>query len=496
MSNSMNEAFASTLRPNPIESDSIVSKIEGEIPRELNGTLYRNGPNQKIAPKAGTGALHLFDGDALIHAIRFEDGSARYRGRFARTESFEREQAEGEYCFGGLNLSADRALDPQPRSIAPNTNIVAHSGRLFAMVENAPPFELDPVSLDSKGLWEYDGKMLGLSTTAHPKIDGKTGQMWIHGYQPIEPYIQLYVVEPDGSVSLAEAHDAPWPSMMHDFAITENYVIFPLGSMNFDIGPMLEGRRFSDAVKGRSDRPMQFGIRSREPGSPVRWIEAPSCGYMFHPSNAYEEDGKIFMDACTYEDPQGLLDSLDVVRSGGDPRGFTAHPYLYEFDLASETCKETKLSDISAEFPRIDDRLVGYKNRWGYAATAATGQDAGGLFRRITKYDRQGGPSVDRSPVDGQWVGEPVFVPRDAVSEEDEGFLLYLVHDANRDQTAIEILDARTVDSEPLARLWLEQRLPLGFHGNWLQPSRTRPTSSCVGRVRPPRRRVATRRQT
>jgi carotenoid cleavage dioxygenase len=469
MSNPSNDLFASILRPNPVETDYAISRIEGEIPRALNGTLYRNGPNQKVAPAEGNGALHLFDGDALIHAIRFDDGAAHYRGRFARTESFLREQEEGVYCFGGLNIKADRALESPPPKVAPNTNIVPHSGRLFAMVENAPPFEMDPTTLASKGPWNYDDKMLGLSTTAHPKIDGKTGQMWIHGYQPIEPYIQLYVVEPDGSVSLAEAHDAPWPSMMHDFAITENYVIFPLGSIQFDLGPLLEGGRFSDAFKGRAERGMQFGIRSREPGSAVRWFEAPSCGFMFHPGNAYEEDGKIFMDACTYEDPQGLLDSLDCVRGAGDPRGFAANPYLYEFDLASETCKETRLSDITAEFPRIDDRLVGYKNRWGYAATSEPSGDASGLFRRITKYDRQGGASVNRAAVDGQWVGEPIFVPREASAEEDDGFIINLLHDAHRDESAIEILDARAIDAEPLARLWLDERVPLGFHGNWLQ---------------------------
>jgi carotenoid cleavage dioxygenase-like enzyme len=308
-----------------------------------------------------------------------------------------------------------------------------------------------------------------MSTTAHPKIDQKTGQMWIHGYQPIAPYIQLYVVESDGSVSLAESHDAPWPSMMHDFAITENYVIFPLGSIHFDLAPMLTGGRFSDAISGHADRNMMFGIRKREAGSEIKWIEAPSSGYMFHPGNAYEEDGKIFMDACTYEDPQALINSLDIIRSGGDPRGFIAHPYLYEFDLASDTCKESKLSDISAEFPRIDDRLIGYKNRWGYAGTAEPGDDAAGLFRRITKYDRTGGPSVNREVVEGQWVGEPVFVPRTPDAEEDDGFILNLVHDTNTDETAIDVLDARAIDSAPLARLWLEERIPLGFHGNWLQ---------------------------
>jgi carotenoid cleavage dioxygenase len=113
--------------------------------------------------------------------------------------------------------------------------------------------------------------------------------------------------------------------------------------------------------------------------------------------------------------------------------------------------------------------LVGYKNRWGYAATALPGNGAGSFARRITKYDREGGPSVSRPLVEGQWVGEPVFVPRHPDAEEDEGFVLNLLFDAKGDRTAIDILDARAIDAEPLARLWLEERVPVGFHGNWLQ---------------------------
>jgi len=463
--------LAEITRPNPTESDYAIKRIEGEIPRELNGTLYRNGPNQKVLPQAGAGALHLFDGDAMIHAITFDDGQARYRGRYARTESFERTEAENRYCLGGLNLPAEGPLEDPPPGIQPNTNVVPHSNRLFALVENAPPFEMDPVSLESKGIWDYDGKMLGMSTTAHPKIDGKTGQMWIHGYQPIPPFIQLYVVEPDGSVSLAEGLDAPWASMMHDFAISENHVIFPLGSMTFDLQPIMEGKSFNEALSGL-DTPMKFGVRRREPGSEIVWIDAPSPGYMFHPGNAYEKDGKIYMDACTYENPQGLLDDLATVRNArGDYSGFKAHPYLYEFDLAAGTCKETKLSDISAEFPRIDDRRVGHENRYGYAATAEPGEGPAAVFRRITKYDRTGGASQNSTAVEGRWVGEPVFVPRSAEADEDDGFVLNLLHDGKRDETAVDILDARAIDGEPVARLWLEERLPLGFHGNWLGAS-------------------------
>lgn len=460
--------FAEVVRPNGVEADAPITRVEGEIPRELRGTLYRNGPNQHVLPEAGAGALHFFDGDAMIQAIRFEDGRAHHLGRYARTESFLRNEQEGVYAQGGLKTPSERVVEPPVPNHAPNTNVVLHAGRLWAMAENMPPFEMDPRTLESKGLWDYDGKMLGLSTTAHPKIDGRTGQMWIHGYQPIAPFIQLYCVEPDGRVSLAEAHDAPWPSMMHDFAITEHHVIFPLGSVDFDLDVMIEGGTFHDTVRA-NDRPMMFGIRERRPGSEIRWFEAPSRAYMFHPGNAYEKNGRIYMDACTYEDPQGLLDWLDTTRAGVDGMGLKSHPYGYEFDLESGTCKETKYSESTAEFPRIDDRLIGHRNRYGYASTAEPAEGMLGFSRRITKYDRTGAASIHRAAVDGQWTGEPVFVPRSANAEEDDGFVIFLVHDARRDETAVEILDAGALDAAPLARLWLDTRIPLGFHGSWAQ---------------------------
>ena len=464
----MSQAFVNAWRPNPVGANAAIEQIEGEIPRELNGTLYRNGPNQRILPKTGYRSLHLFDGDAMVNAIRFEDGRAHQLGRYVETPSFLREQREGAYCIGGLLTPAEVELDEPVAGTQPNTNIVPHAGRLLALVENAPPFELDPDTLESRGFWDLDGKLLGLSTTAHPKIDARTGQMVIHGYQPMEPFIQLYVVEPDGRVSLAEAVDAPWPGMLHDLAITENHVIFPLGAVHFDIEVLAAGGNFLEAVTGRPDWNMKFGIRRREPGSPTRWFDAPSSSYMFHPGNAYERDGKIYMDACTYPDPSGLLADLATVRDGRAGSGIAAHPFLYEFDLEAGTCKESQLSDIGAEFPRIDDRLIGYENRYGYAAIAAPGEGVGAVFRAITKYDRQGGASVTRPIVEGQWVGEPVFVPRSPDAAEDDGFVLHQLYDGASDRSAIDVLDAQALDAEPLARLWLAERVPLGFHGNYL----------------------------
>jgi len=453
MTNQANELFASIARPNPVESDYVITRMEGEIPRDLNGTLYRNGPSQKIEPAAGSGVLHFFDGDALVHAIRFEDGQARYRGRFAQTESFLREQEEGVYCHGGLNVGPDRALETSLANEQPNTNVVAHSDRLFAMAENMAPFELDPTTLESKGRWNYDGKMLGMSTTAHPRIDGKTGQMWIHGYQPIEPYLQLYVVEPDGSVSLAESHDAPWPSMMHDFAITKNYVIFMDLPILFSFENLAEkGMPFI----WQPEYGARLGVMPRDGGNAdVKWFEIDPC-YVFHPMNAYEQQGSIVMDVARYE---------KLWQAGGDDFD-QAKLTRWTIDTSGGGVKEEPLDDRSIEFPRIDPRCEGLRNRFGYAVS--TDASDGIATERLVKYDLERNTSEFHDFGSGRTPSEAVFVPASPDAAEDEGFLLSYVYDAERNSSDFVILDAQNLTREPLAIVPLPQRVPMGFHGNWI----------------------------
>ncbi len=460
--------FMQWLRPVSEEDAYEITEVIGEIPRALRGTLYRNGPSQRQLPPEGAEAMHLFGGDGYVQAIRFEDGRARFQSSFVRTQSFLAEQEEGRFCMPGLQLGCEDPIEEQ--RVMPNTSIVYHAGRLFALVENASPFELDPETLEPMGHWDYDGRMIGMSTTAHPKIDGRTGQMLIHGYQPVEPYVGVYAVEPDGRVSMAEALEAPWPSMMHDFGLSEHHMILPLCPVYFDAQALAEGKGFDEAVGWRDDLPLKFGIRGREPGSPVQWFEAPTPGYIFHPGNAYEEDGVIYMDACTYLDGKGLLSDLSTIRSGRLTGGLQAVPFLYEFDLATGECRNRQLSDRKVEFPRIDDRLVGFKNRWGYCAADREGAVSliDGTFTSILKYDRMGGSTVSHDLPEAHWGGEPVFAALGDDAAEDEGVVLSLVYDGPNDRSWIYILDAQHIDSEPLARLGLRQRVPLGFHGNFV----------------------------
>jgi carotenoid cleavage dioxygenase len=442
-----------------------VTRIEGAIPRELRGTLFRNGPSQRVPPAEGYEAMHLFDGDGLVHGFRIEDGRVHYTSRFVRDDSYLADERLGPSASDFLNFNVAAPKADAPFRAPHNTNIVWHHGRLMALVEADHPWEMDPRTLESRGRITFTDPPLGMSVTAHPKIDGTTGQMVIHGYQPFPPYVQLYVVEPDGRCSLAETVETPYSVMMHDLALTEHYVIFLLCPVLFELQ---EGKPFRDWLRWAPERGLKFGVRARTADAAIRWFEAPTPGYIFHPGNAYEENGRIMMDACTYLDGGALLDGLAGVRAGRSSDGFGAVPFLYELDLAAGTCRERQLDERSAEFPRLDDRLVAHRNRYGYAVMA----DGPNFFMpagetMIVKYDRQGGHNQYQRFGRGHFPGEPVFVPRSPDAAEDDGFVVTVVANMPAGTSYLAVLDARDVGAPPLAKAHLQHRVPLGFHGNF-----------------------------
>jgi carotenoid cleavage dioxygenase len=467
----LRESLARWLSPASTEDRYTVTDVVGEVPREIHGTLYRNAPNQNVAPAAGVRAMHLFDGDGRVDAFRFEDGRVTHSNAFVRNASFLAEEKRGAYCMPGVVLPADVESDaPEIQGrVQHNTNVVHHGGRLLALVENAAPFELDPDTLEPIGPFDLQGRMLSYSTSAHPKVDGRSGELWIHGYAPFPPFVQLYALDADGNVTFAEPVEMPFATMMHDFAITEHHVIFPLCPIVIDFSVMETGGRFAEALRWEPMRGTRFGVRSRAADAPVRWFEAPTPGYLFHPGNAYEDGDRIHLDACVYRDGSALLEGLRTLRSGRVDPGFHAEPVAYELDLTSGDCRERVIESVGAEFPRCDDRRVGYPNRFGYAVLSHEGGpvSAADYFGNLIKYERGGGGSVVHRLPRGWRIGEPVFVPRHAGAQEDDGFVLAVAYDPTEDASELRILDARRFGGDPLARVKLRHRVPGGFHGNF-----------------------------
>ena len=370
----------------PVRSeDDYELEVVGEIPRELNGAFYRNGPNPQFEPR---GRYHWFTGDGMIHGFFVADGKVKYRNRYVRTPKWRLENAAGRALFNGFD---PRGADPSTQGVdsgVANTNIVWHANRLFALEEAHRPFELDPVSLELKGYAEeYRGRV-----TAHPKVDPATGEMVWFGYgvgeRPFSNTVSYGVTDADGRVVRRDDFEAPFSSMVHDFLVTERHALFPILPLTGDLQRVMRG---GPAYAWDPDKGSHVGVMARDAGvETLRWFTTEAC-YVFHPMNAWEEGETIFADVMEYP-VAPLFPNVD----GSMPQRSSARLVRWIFDLAgdSNTIKRQPLDDLPGEFPRFDERRAGLSYRHGFFA-AKQGRKPDGAFDSIAHVDLRTGKQKD-----------------------------------------------------------------------------------------------------
>ncbi|MEA2625872.1 MAG: hypothetical protein QOD06_1917 [Candidatus Binatota bacterium] len=439
-----------------MEGDAFDLEVTGEIPHGLEGTYYCNGPNPAYEP---LGRYHWFDGDGMVHAVRLEGGRASYRNRWVWGRGLAEERAAGRSLHPGLlDLGGTETFSFKNTA---NTNVVWHGGKLLALVEATVPTELRADTLETVGEYDFGGRLSG-PMTAHPKMDLATGEMLFFGYSPFPPYLQFHVADAAGRLVRSEPIDVAWPSMMHDFAVTERYVLFLLCPVVFSFDDVAaRGGAFS----WEPERGMRIGVMPRS-GGDVRWLATDPC-FVFHPLNAYEDGDAIVLDAVRW------TSGRFVVRHAGSggPQEDEDRAVLHRWrlDLASGTVRGDALDDAECEFPRVDDRLIGRRHRFGWVASRARDDDGvRPFFTAIRRYDLERGDSELREFGAGHGVREPIFVPRSSAAGEGDGYALVLVYDPERNTSDFWILDAARISGEPVARIHLPHRVPYGFHGNWV----------------------------
>ncbi|WP_028936637.1 carotenoid oxygenase family protein [Pseudonocardia spinosispora] len=469
----------------PVREELTITDLQvtGTIPDYLDGRYLRNGPNPISEVDPAT--YHWFLGDGMVHGVRLRDGKAQwYRNRWIRTETVARILGE----------------QPPPRrgsapvaSTGANTNIISHAGRTLALVEGGTAnYELTD-ELDTVGTCDFDGTLPG-GYTAHPKRDPRTGELHAVSYFfGWGNKVQYSVIGTDGRARRTVDVEVTGSPMMHDFSLTENHVIFYDLPVVFDAEQAAAGapmpRAFRTPAKlvmsaligkvkvpdpitamlaksvpsnGRMPYrwdpryPARIGVMPREGDSAdVRWFDVEPC-YVFHPLNAYDEGETIVLDVVRH--PKMFASDFNGPNEG--------QPTLdrWTVDLADGKVRESRLDDRPQEFPRVDERLVGLRHRYGYAmqTMAGTGANAGDA---ILKHDLVNGRTEARQLGAQRRGSEFVFVPSGPDAGEDDGVLMGFVYDTATDRSDLTILDAATM--ETVGAVHLPSRVPNGFHGNW-----------------------------
>lgn len=413
--------------------------VEGAVPAELNGWYLRNGPNPRAA------GAHWCTGDGMIHGVRLEKGRAAwYRNRWVRTESFE-------HSFPLYNPDGVRNL----RSSVANTHVVRHAGKTLALMEFALPYEITN-DLKTLGAYDFGGKLAD-SMTAHPKICPATGELHFFAHGNIfDPHVSYYRANADGELTISRPVDVAGLTLMHDFALTAEHVVFMDLPLVFNLSLALAQQDERDLpYRWDDDYGARLGVLRRDdPYGPVRWFDIDPC-YVFHIANAYDNGNSIVLQVVRYPE----------MWRGSSEFEIDAALWRWTIDQDIGVVEQSQLDDRGVEFPRVDDRLAGLPAR--YSVTVGSG----GLIRydleRDTSCEHGFGAGIGAADRRGA-PGEAVFAPAPGQSDELAGWYLSYVYDPVRDGSDLVIIDASDFEAEPVARVRLPQRVPHGFHGNWI----------------------------
>ncbi len=452
--------------PMGVECDAPDLVIEGELPADLAGAYYRNGPDPLHGPREGD-TYHWFDGDGMIQCFQIGGGRVSWRNRWVKSEKFKRELAAGKRLYGvfGNPMMSDPSVVGAEYNTG-NTHIVHHHGKMLALMEGALPTEIEHGTLETLGTRNFDGQIDG-PVTAHPKFDADTGEMVFFGYSakgPGSPALRYNVADRSGKLTRNEFFDAPFSAMVHDFFVTDTHAIFPIFPLTTDIGRVMSG---GPMMAWEPDKGTHFGVIPRNgTAKDVKWFSMEPR-FMFHMMNAWTEGTKLHADVTASNATQ-FAPKLDG-KMAKDSDGVVPTFRRWTLDLADNTgtIKETLLDDWPCEFPRTDDRVSTKLYRHGYAV----GSDGGKLasFSHLLHYDtHKGNARRAWTPGKDYFLGEAVFAPRVGGTGEGDGYLIVLGFNQGSGKSELFILKAGDLEGGPVAKVMLPTRIPAGFHGSWV----------------------------
>jgi carotenoid cleavage dioxygenase len=463
--------------PTRFEADVLDCVVTGVIPPELDGAFYRMHGDWLYPPKFPDEASLSADG--YISMFRFRNGTVDYRGRYVKTDRYLNQLAARRQLYGYYrNPHSDdpevRDVERPHRRTAANTTPVILAGKLYATKEEGLPYEIDPNTLETLGERDFDGAWRSQTFTAHPKFDPQTGETVAYGFESkglATRDVHVATFDREGRVTWSLDFEVPYASMLHDMALTKNFLIIP-GGGTVTSAERLEAGRPHWAWDRKL--PSYYAVIPRGgQASDVRIFHGPERSIV-HTANAWDDGQTITMDAPMaggntwpwFEDVDGGAFTMNI---------FTIRRVTLDMASNSAAASEEILFDRDVtSFTRIDDRYLAREHRYVWVQYADPDRPFHAALpddprlRPVNCYGRFDLHSREQA----SWFAgpdhvlqEPVFVPRNADAAEGDGYLLGTAHNLVQLRTELVILDARAMTE--LGRVILPFRNAYQVHGAW-----------------------------
>ncbi len=462
--------------PSRVEADVNDLEIEGVLPDSICGTFYQVAPDHQYPPMLGTDIF--FNGDGMVSGFYFADGKVSLRRRYVKTDRLLAQRREGRSLNGVYrNTYTNDPLAAQNNTTA-NTTVMPHNGMLLAFKEDAMPWALNPETLETLGEWNFEGQITSATFTAHPKLDPATGNLLAFSYEAKgdgTPDLAYFEISAQGKLLHEIWFQAPYAAMVHDFAVTEHYVVFPLIPLTVDVERMKKG---GPHFQWQPDLPQLFAVLPRDgQASDVRWFRGPTQGFQGHTLNAFDEDGKVYVDMPV---TGGNIFYFFPQADGyvPPPETLAASLMRWTFDLNSpcEDVQPQPLNDYPCEFPRCDDRYIGRKYEHGILLAfdperpynASNGPMPFQFFNLLAHLNLTTGVTDAWFPGDSGCFQEPIFIPRSPHADEADGYVVALLNLIAEARNELVVLDTRDMQGGPIARIRIPFRMRMSLHGCWV----------------------------
>ncbi|PLB51386.1 9-cis-epoxycarotenoid dioxygenase [Aspergillus steynii IBT 23096] len=392
---------------------SVPCKSEGLIPDEfIAGQYVRNGSNP-LADSNTHGDIHWFDGDGMLTGVFFEKipgfgVKPQFSNQYVLTDVYS--ATRKNRSLYPVIPSMATLVNPSPSRVqiligmvrayiivfasllkiiarpikrigAANTNIVHHDGRVLATNEIGPPMRVLLPSLKTVGWFtgsraegEGQGKAAdegrrepyfggkGIEgfykemTTAHPRVDRRTGELILFHSTFLPPFVQYSIVPAELSLSEARLNQ-PVPGLssgklMHDFGVSSNYTVIIDCPVSLDPFRL---RNNESAVEYDANGRTRLGVFPRHAPNQVHWHETSPCIVM-HTANTWDEESsegpRIHLLLCR----ENSLAPLYTMGSLTPPESVCAEEpesRLYYYQISREIIHQWALSVIPFEFPNV-----------------------------------------------------------------------------------------------------------------------------------------------